>query len=160
MFDIFDLEVENNYLFTMGSLEHAKTELLNLSTWKWKTSSPYFNYQQINSFEALFYKDKFYVIGGKTKTEILSLVARFDPNVEEWSRIGNLKFARFNLKADIIDYKLFTIGGLETPEYCDLTDFACSMFTDTVFKPENNPTLYAFYPSKCKLGILKIELYF
>ena len=29
-----DLVHENDYLFTMGSLEHAKTELLSFSTWK------------------------------------------------------------------------------------------------------------------------------
>ena len=49
----------------MGSLEHAKTELLNFSTWKWKTSSPYLNYTEIYSFAAVFYQYDFYVVGGR-----------------------------------------------------------------------------------------------
>ena len=140
----------------MGSLDHAKTELLNLSTWKWKKSSPYPSHQQVHSFAAVYYQDKFHVVGGKTKNEVLSAVATFNPKTEEWNQIGKLKFPRFDHKLDLIDNKLFIVDGSPIPEYCDLSDFSCSMFTDATFKLEDRPTLYAFYPRKCKLGIQKI----
>ena len=136
----------------MGDLEHADTELYGLSTLKWKKSSPYFNYRQIYSFSTFFYQDKFYVTGGKTKSEILSEVATFDVKTEKWSQLGRLKFPRFDHKIDVIGNKLFVIGGSKTPEYCDLTDFACSKFTDESFQHDNSLALYAFYPSQCELG--------
>ena len=138
----------------MGSLEHAETELLNLLTFEWKRSTPYLNYKEIFLFAAIFHGEKFYVVGGKTKDQVLSDVATFDPKKEKWSRVGRLKFPRFDHKVDVIDDKIFMIGGSAFPEYCDLTNFACSMFTDAIFKNESSPTLYAFYPSNCKLGIL------
>ena len=141
----------------MGSPKHAKTELLNLSTWMWKTCSQYLDYQQVYSFAAFFYKDKFYVIGGKTKTEVLSAVSTFDPETEKWNQVGELKFPRFGHKIDVFNDKLFVIGGSEVTEYCDITNFSCTMFTDAIFKPENNPTLYPFYTSKCKLGSFKFN---
>ena len=139
----------------MGSLEHAETELLNLLTFEWKRSTPYLNYREIFLFAAFFHEEKFYVAGGKTKDEVLSDVAIFNPKTEKWNRVGNLKFPRFDHKASVIDSKVFIVGGSEFPEYCDLIDFACSMFTNAVFKNESNPKLYSFYPSKCKLGIFR-----
>ena len=146
----------------MGSLEHAKTELFNLSTRKWKKSSSYFNYEQIYSFAVCFYSDRFYIIGGKTKNDVLSFIAIFNPKTEEWKRVGKLKFPRVDHKVHVIDDKLFIIGGSEFPEYCNLVDFSCSMYTDATFNRENNPILYAFYPSNCKLGIFsnfKVKLF-
>ena len=77
----------------------------------------------------------------------------FNPKTEDWTRVGKLKFPRFDHKVDVIDDKLFIIGGSELPEYCNFNDFSCSIFTNVTFKYEDNPTLYAFYPSNCKLGI-------
>ena len=51
--------VGNNYLFAMGSLEHAKTELLDFSNWNWKHSVPFMNYPEIYSFAAFFYQNEF-----------------------------------------------------------------------------------------------------
>ena len=136
----------------MGSLEHAETELFNLSIRKWKKSSPYFDYQQIYLFAACFYNNNFYVIGGKTRIQVLSSVAIFNPETEEWSRVGKLKFPRFNHRVDAIDDNLFIIGGSKFPEYCNLINFSCSMFTDATFQHENNPILYSFYPSNCNPG--------
>ena len=80
----------------MGSLDHARTELLNFSTWQWKKSLPYFSYTEIYSFAAFFYQQDFYVVGGKTKNEILSVVSTFNPITEKWTKVGNLKFQRFD----------------------------------------------------------------
>ena len=144
----------NNYLFAMGSLEHAKTELLNFSTWKWKESLPCFNFSEIYSFAAFFYRRDFYVVGGRTKNKILSVVSTFNPINEKWTRIGNLKSPRYNHAIDVISDKLYIIGGSETFEYCDLlNDFGCSLVTDARFKQKDYPTVYGFYPSKCELGI-------
>ena len=140
----------------MGSHEHAKTELLSFSTWKWKSSLPYLNYTEIYSFVAFFYQYEFYVVGGRSKNEILSVVTTFNPMTEKWTRIGNLKFPRYDHKIDVINDKLYIIGGSETFEYCDLLNgFGCSVLTNAKFEQKDYPTLYGFYPSKCELGILK-----
>ena len=141
----------------MGSLEHAKTELLNFSTWKWKTSSPYLNYTEIYSFAAVFYQYDFYVVGGRTKNEILSVVSTFDPVTENWTRIGSLRSPRYDHTIDVFSDKLFVIGGSKHFEYCDLLNsFGCSVFTHTRFEQKDYPILYGFYPSKCELGNFKL----
>ena len=139
----------------MGSLEHAQTELLNFSTWKWRKSLPYFNFAEIYSFAAFFYQYEFYVVGGKTKSLVLSSVASFNPITERWTRIGNLKSPRYGHTIDVTNDKLYIIGGSETFEYCDLLNgFGCSVLTNARFEQKNFPMLYGFYPSKCELGIL------
>ena len=90
----------------MGSLEHAKIEMLNLSTGKWKNYSSYLSFKQIYSFAAFFNQDNFFVIGGKTKNKVLSLVAKFNPKTAELNRVGKLKFPRFNHRVEVIDDKL------------------------------------------------------
>ena len=104
----------------MGSRVHAKTELLDFSTWKWKNSRPYLNYTEIYSFAAFFYQNEFYVVGGRTKSQILSKVSAFNPIIEKWSQIGNLNRPRYDHTIDVTNDKLYIIGGLETFEYCDL----------------------------------------
>ena len=144
---------ESNFLFAMGSLDHANTELLNFSTWQWKNSVMYYNYTEIYSFAAFFYRFEFYVVGGRTKNEVLSAVSTFSPITEKWTQIGSLKFPRFDLTIETIDDKLYIIGGSETFEYCDLSnDFGCAVFTDAKFKQEDYPRLYGLYPSKCEPG--------
>ena len=141
----------------MGSLEHAKTELLKFSTWKWKESSPYLNFSEIYSFVAFFYKHDFYVVGGRTKNQILSTVTTFNPMTEKWTKIGSLNFPRYDHTTDVIGNKLYIIGGSETFEYCDLLNgFECSVLTNAKFKQKDYPTLYWFYPSKCELGNIKL----
>ena len=137
----------------MGSPEHAKTELLSFSTWKWKSSLPYLNYTEIYSFVAFFYQYEFYVVGGRSKNEILSVVTTFNPMTEKWTRIGNLNFPRYDHEIDVINDKLYIIGGSETFEYCDLlNDFGCSVLSDAKFETEDYPTIYGFYRNECELG--------
>ena len=146
--------VGNNYLFAMGSLDHAKTELLNFSNHKWKESSSYLNHTVIYSFAAFFYRNNFYVIGGRAKNKILSTVTTFNPMTEKWTKIGDLKFPRYDHTIDVIKDKIYIIGGSEIFEYCDLlNDFGCSLVTDARFDQKDYPKLYGFYPSKCELGI-------
>ena len=137
----------------MGSLDHAKTELLDFSTWKWKESSPYLEFEEIYLFATLFYHDKFYVVGGRTKTKFLSIVATFSSITEKWIQIGHLRSPRFGHRIDVADEKLVIIGGSENFEHCDLTyKLNCSIFASIKFKHEDNPILYRSYPSKCKTG--------
>ena len=143
----------------MGSVDHAKTELLDFSSWKWKNSSPYLKYTEIYSFAVFFYRYEFYVVGGRTKNEILSTVTTFNPMTEKWTEIGNLKFPRFDHTIDVIGDKLYIVGGSEkTFEYCDLLNgFGCSLVTDAKFEQKDYPTLYGFYPSKCELGKFQLS---
>ena len=141
----------------MGSLEHAKTELLNFLTWKWKESLPYLNYSEIYSFTAFFYNNHFYVVGGRTKNEVLSTVTIFNPITENWTEIGNLKFPRYDHTIDVIGDTLYIVGGSENFEYCDLlNDFGCSKLNDARFEQKDYPTLFGFYPSKCELGNVQL----
>ena len=139
----------------MGSLEHAQTELLNFSTTEWRSSSPYLAYTEVYSFATFFYQYDFYVVGGRTKNEILSKVSTFNPMTEKWTEIGNLKSPRYDHTIDVIEDKLYIIGGPETLEYCDLLDgFGCSVLTNAKFEQKHYPQLYGFYPSQCELGNL------
>ena len=143
----------------MGSLEHAKTELLNFSTRKWKESTSYLNYTEIYSFAAFYHQHDFYVIGGRTKNEVLSTVTTFNPIKEKWTIIGNLERPRYDHTTSVINDKVYIIGGSETFEYCDLTnDFGCSVLTDARFEQKDYPTLYGFYPSKCGLGMFNFSI--
>ena len=145
----------------MGSRIHAKTELLDFLTFKWKESLPYFSYTEIYSFAALFYQNEFYVVGGRTKNQILSKVSTFNPIIEKWSQIGNLKLPRYGHTIDVTYDKLYIIGGLETIEYCDLVNgFVCSEVTNARFEQKDFPILYGFYPSKCELGKFKLGIKF
>ena len=139
----------------MGSLEHAKTELLNFSTWKWKSSSMYLTFTEIYSFTVFYYQYEFYVVGGRTKNKILSAVTSFNPVSEKWTEIGNLKSSRYGHTIDVSSDKLYVIGGSETLEYCDLLNgFSCSVLTNARFEEKDYPQLYGFYPSTCELGDL------
>ena len=139
----------------MGSLAHVKTELLNFSTWEWEESPPYFNYTEIYSFAAFFYQHDFYVVGGRTKTKVLSTVTKLNPMTKTWTEVGYLKSPRFGHMISVIRDKLYVIGGSGTFEYCDLNNFGCSVLTDAKFEQKDYPTLYGFYPSKCELGTFK-----
>ena len=152
------LVVGQNYLFAMGSLDHAKTELLNFSTWNWRKSLPYMNYAEIYSFAVFFYRHEFYVVGGKTKSKVLSAVSTFNPIKENWRQIGNLKFSRSGHATEIIGDKLYVIGGsVEAFEYCDLLNgFGCSVLTNAMFKPKDYPKLYGLFPSKCEPGTFSL----
>ena len=144
---------EDTYLFSTGSIDHAETELLNFSTWKWKTSLPYLNNKEVYLFATLFYRDAFYVVGGRTKAKILSEVAIFNPVKEKWSLIGNLRSQRFGHKIDVIDDKLIIIGGSKDFEHCDLTTkFNCSMFVNAKFDIDDIPIMYGSFPSQCRTG--------
>ena len=141
----------------MGSLEHAKTEFLDFSTLEWKESSSYLNYSEVYSFATFFYQHDFYVVGGRTKNEVLSTVTIFNPITEKWTEIGNLKFPRYNHTIDVIGDKLYIIGGSETLEYCDLLNgFGCSKLNDARFEQKDYPILFGFYPSKCELGYVQL----
>ena len=150
---ISDSEHGDNYLLTMGSLKHAESELLKFSTWEWSESLPYWNYTEVYSFAAFFYHKEFYIVGGRTKNEILSVVTSFDPITKKWTQIGDLKSARYGHTVEVFNDKLYVIGGLKTFEYCDLLNgFGCSLVTDTRFEQKDYPILYKFYPSQCELG--------
>ena len=137
----------------MGSLDHAKTELLDFSIWNWKKSLPYLNFTEAHSFAVFFYRENFYVVGGKTENKVLSVVSTFNPIKEKWTQIGNLKFSRFGHKTELAGDKLYIIGGSESLEYCDLlNDFGCSVLSDAKFETEDYPTIYGFYRSECELG--------
>ena len=137
----------------MGSVDHAKTELLDFSSWKWKNSSPYLKYTEIYSFAVFFYRYEFYVVGGRTKNEILSTVTKFLPMTEKWTKIGNLKVPRYAHTIDVMNDKLYIVSESDAFEYCDLLNsFACSLLTGARFEQKDFPTLYGFYPNKCELG--------
>ena len=140
----------------MGSPEHAKTELFSLSTLGWEISSPFFNYTEVFSFAAFSYQNEFYVLGGRTKNIILSLVAKLYFNTGKWTQIGSLNFARFGHKISVINDKLIIIGGSKIFEHCKFYEnFSCSTFGNITFTKEETLISYASYPSECKTGKLR-----
>ena len=75
-----------------------------------------------------------------------------------WTQIGNLKSSRYDHEIEVINDKLYIIGGSETFEYCDLLNsFGCSLSTNARFKQNDYSTLYGFYPSKCELGSYQLS---
>ena len=103
----------------------------------------------------------------KTTLQTMWLKLQFDPRKQRNLLVAIGVFAALIILAifitlgvvlsqteDLINDKLYIIGGLETFEYCDLLDnFGCSLVTDTRFEQKDYPTLYGFYPSECDLGI-------
>ena len=78
-----------------GGLTNPNTELLDLSTWSWKQSTPYPTIDSIYSTATLYHEGLFYVFGGKTQDNEIRNIMTFDVLTETWSVAGNMASIRY-----------------------------------------------------------------
>ena len=147
-------------MFSTGSTNHSRTELHNIPNSEWVEATSFnSSYLWYFDYASFFYENEFYVVGGRIsingKDELSSMVAKFNPNSENWSEVGELNFARRGHQATVIEWTVFVVGGGSKgikSEVCQLSDtFNCTII-DQKFSDAESPTLYEHDPQQCKPG--------
>ena len=169
------ISMSKDITLAVGGIGHSKTELLSLSTWKWSTSASYLNYSEVYSFATFVYEPdkqnpyltKFYVIAGNTDIGKTSDIAKFDPNLKKWTRVGQLIVSRKNLQVTLLESSLYVIGGSKYTEKCYFSEnpnktllFDCKKIEieglSRNFTDDDFPQLYGHHESECNLGMKSI----
>ena len=116
---------------------HNKAELYYHSKSLWVEKAEYMHgsYPAIDSFQMIAYLNYFILLGGSrvgvsVLLESIDLIAKFDPNLNEWSEIGKLVHKRRAFGVIEHDNKFFVLGGYGTmpTETCELKNgkFVCT----------------------------------
>ena len=158
------LKILQDYVFTMGSTNHSKTELYNIATWKWEEVKSFNNsYVWFYDFASFFYDKEFYVTGGRVNIidndARRALVIKFNPNSENWSRVGELNFVRRGHRATVIESTVYFVGGGQKgikSEFCQLSDgFSCTT-VDRKFSDDERPLIYAYIHNRLTQVIFRL----
>ena len=111
-------------VLVVGGPNLGRTELLNLTSFKWEFTVPYSKDNQVNSAKTLFYKDAFYVFGAEKSSANSNEIIKYDFNV--WSMVGKLKTKRSNysvqkIKSPHFGETVYIFGGSgnNTNEKCE-----------------------------------------
>ena len=144
----------------MGSTNHSQTELFNLSNLKWKDVMQFSTYKPYNWIyysASFFYKDHFYITGGRVNDSISDqsqkLIIKFNPKTETWLEVGHLNLARYGHSVMIVKSKVFIIGGNKNSEICDLSEqVICNIIGNSTFTNNQFPHLYGHTSQSCKPG--------
>ena len=81
---------------------HSKTELLRISDWTWSNNHAKYPYwTDISKYATIMHNEMFLIFGGfshqKTigdKSDAKSDIARYNPKVDKWTKLGNLNAER------------------------------------------------------------------
>ena len=119
----------DNSEFVSTEIGHSKTETYNNSTSTWTIKSDYPYRQDIRGFEIVQFSSNFLVFGGVAQDnrydniQQYTTIAKFNPDLNEWSMMGNLQFGRncFSL-IKFEDKYLITDGNRDKrTETCEIT---------------------------------------
>ena len=143
----------------MGDTNHAKTELLDLTTWKWKVAGRLPSVKSVYHAGTLFYDGAFYLFGGKTKTTSKPVgfstnkIMKFDTKTMVWSHFGKLKNPRDGHSVVLSTEKAYIVGGGKKIESCSLKTTICEevKFVGTKIQSSARPILHAFNQETSKL---------
>ena len=126
---------------------HSKTEIYNNRTSTWTSKKDYPYHKEIRAFEVVQFSSNFLVFGGfdQANMKIITIIAKFDPNVDEWSKMGNLKYARdyFGLIGFEDKYLVMYGNRDKRTEICEVTDdqIECETREPTVENYLFNPAM-------------------
>ena len=124
--------------FVATETGHSKTEIYynSVSTWRKKNDYPY--RQDIHGFEIVQFSRNFIVFGsvGQQRTTI----AKFNPDLNEWSIMGNLQYSRACISLVEFEDKYLIMDGTRDTrtETCEITD-------DQIECESREPTVDSFW---------------
>ena len=91
---------------------HAKTELFDLSSRRWRIQADYPFHDSIYLAPTIFINDQFFVFGGESKQDgrlnSVNTIAGFNPTWNKWSKMGELKEARYG--HNVIQARILTLN--------------------------------------------------
>ena len=106
----------DNSEFVPTEIGHSKTEIYDnwTSTWTIKSDYPY--RQIVQGFEIVHFSRNFLVFGGTT-------IAKFNPDLNEWSIMGNLQRTRGSFSLIEFEDKYLIMDGNrdQSTETCEIT---------------------------------------
>ena len=80
---------------------------------------------------------------------------KFNPNSENWSRVGELNFVRRGHRATVIESTVYFVGGGSKEiksEFCQLLDGLSCTTVDRKFSDDERPLLYAYNTQQFNSG--------
>ena len=119
----------DNSKYVAAEMGHSKTEIYNHSASTWKSKNDYPFHEGIEAFEIVLFSSKFLVFGGlypdvkSTGFYTTNVIALFNPDLNKWTKIGNLQYSRHAFGLIEIENKYLIIGGqgrMHT-ETCEVT---------------------------------------
>ena len=139
---------------------NGKTEIYDWSTKKWSSKKDYPYRQTLIDYQLLSTKDGFIVFGGYAETisMSLSIIAKFDPKKNSWTKLTNLQFSRHGFGAIEIEKKFVILGGKGKirSELCQygVNGLACKSREPTLTSFQEYPVMMKIDPdftNKCKM---------
>ena len=123
---------------------HNYAEMYSHSTSSWKNQTSYEFYEAIMGFKLLAYSDFFILFGGMTDEEPTDVIAKFDPNSNKWSKMGNLQTRRFGLGVIEINEKFLVMGGTGEPD--QMLSEECEIKNEIINCTTRKLTMQVIYP--------------
>ena len=130
--------------------DHNKVELFYHSTSSWQTKHIYPFYESIQGFELITLNNYFILFGGAYKNKqspgysASAIIAKFDPNLNQWTKKGTLQAVRHGLGVIEFDKKFLVMGGRgdKRSEICEFGK------NETIVCTPREPTMdgFLYYP--------------
>ena len=140
-----------------GDLDHTNTELLDLSTLKWKVSRayPFGRYFHSGATLAVDRFQAIYVFGGVTDFVEQDNILMFSLANFEWTNAGRLSSPRSGHSVIKVGKVKYVFGGFRnhTAEICSSTKgtLECQLYPKIELTDIIRPSLFLFNKQKCKL---------
>ena len=124
---------------------HNKAELFLHSSSTWQTRASYPFHNNIRAFEILAYSNYFIFFGGLYLNENLvydatDIIAKFNPDSNQWTKMGNLQYSRHAFGVIEIDKKFLVMGGWD-----EKRSEICELKNDSIDCNSREPTLIYFF---------------
>lgn len=115
---MYGFAVGDDDLRYAGGIFAAATELLSIASWTWSSRAEYPYADSISALATVMQNEMFYVFGGVSKEvtgphkegTLMSTIARYEPDNDTWTKLGDLNTARERHDA-IITQGIFLIAG-------------------------------------------------
>ena len=122
------------------------TEIYDHSTSVWKTKAFYPFRGSLIDYQILPLSGDFIIFGGfdETTHSAVSIIAKFDPTKNVWTKLGNLQFSRYAFGAIEVQKHFLIMGGEEKKR----TE-TCVISGESIKCKSREPTLnnFQFYPA-------------
>ena len=141
----------DNSKYVATETGHSKTEIYYGGTWTWRSKKDYPYHEGIEAFEIVPFSSNFLVFGGLYPDEnsstgyfATSVVALFDPDLNEWTKMGNLQQPRHGFGMVEIENKFLIMGG-----HGDLRTETCEVTGEAIECESREPTVneFRYYPA-------------
>ena len=144
---------------TGGATDNANTELFDLERLSWSVVAKY-PFSNIFAHATLCHESKFYIFGGVSATSPQSsVIARYDPVTNVWSKMGNLLTgSRWYQDIIFTEGAFLVIGGIGTEsrdtgknvEKCHLRDDAITCVSEHQLNVGSYPHLFHVDRTYCQ----------